>query len=103
NACSATMSAYWVNGSQRLMSLFSRYSAGSKSFSSQANLVLNLDASNLVMGAAPLFPAISPSQNACTSLPIGVSAPIPVTTTLFINIKNQFYFLITIARTLLLL
>ena len=39
---------------------------------------------NLVMGPAPLLPAINCAQKAAISFPRGVMAPMPVTTTLFI-------------------
>jgi hypothetical protein len=54
----------------------------SKFLTSQANLVLNFSALNLVMGAAPLTPVARLCQYSWALLPIGVSAPIPVTTTL---------------------
>ena len=40
------------------------------------------------MGAAPLFPATALSQVVSTSLPIGVMAPSPVTTTLLSSIVS---------------
>ncbi len=37
---------------------------------------------NLVIGANPVFPSFTESQNCATLSPVGVIAPIPVTTTL---------------------
>lgn len=46
------------------------------------------EALNLVMGAAPLFPAFKPSQYCWRLFPIGVNAPAPVTTTLLNVIQS---------------
>ncbi len=55
---------------------------GSKPFSSQAKWTANSEGSKAVIGAAPLFPAVRFSQNVSASLPRGVTAPMPVMTTL---------------------
>ena len=54
---------------------------GSKSLSSQPKVTGYSDGSKRVIGAAPLLPSTIPSQKLCGSLPSGVSAPRPVTTT----------------------
>src|SRR5579859_7679082 len=81
SASSAATMAYWQNGSSRLASLRSRNSSGSKPLTSHANRVSNADASNRVIEVAPLSPRRAADQNSPTVFPIGVSAPIPVTTT----------------------
>src|SRR5512133_92574 len=73
--------AYWANGSARLASFRSRYTSGSKPFTSQAKCTGKVVESNLVIGAPPDTPAVIARQVAATSLPTGVIAPIPVTTT----------------------
>src|SRR6185436_8424457 len=73
--------AYWANGSARLASLRSRYTSGSKPFTSQAKCTGKVDESNFVIGAPPDTPAVIARQVAATSLPTGVIAPMPVTTT----------------------
>ena len=54
---------------------------GSKSLTSAAIRVVRRDGSNWVMGPTPDLPAIRPAQVDGTSLPSGVMAPMPVTTT----------------------
>ena len=49
--------------------------------SSQPNVVVYSVGSKRVMRAAPLLPFLTPSQNAGTPTPSGVTAPRPVTTT----------------------
>ena len=80
-ASSAATIAYCAYGSSRCASLRSMCAMGSKPFTSHANVVSHVDASNDVMGAAPLRPASRPAQNVGTDSPIGVMAPRPVTTT----------------------
>src|SRR5579859_344855 len=80
-ASSTTAIAYCVKGSIFRASFRSMNFSGSKPFTSQANLVLNLVVSNFVMGAAPLFPFFKPSQYSGSVLPMAVSAPAPVITT----------------------
>src|SRR5882757_11515898 len=80
----AAARAYWVNRSVLLISFLSSDPLASKFFTSQAKRVLNREASNLVMGPAPLLPATRLFQKDWTSLPRGVIAPRPVTTTFFI-------------------
>src|SRR5215204_3127643 len=58
------------------------YCSGSNPLTSQAKRTRWLEGSNLVIGAAPDFPASSPSQVDSTSFPTGVTRPRPVTTTL---------------------
>jgi hypothetical protein len=58
-------------------------------FTSQANLVLCREASNLVMGAAPLTPFLRLSQNSVTVFPKGLTVPTPVITTR-LNSINEF-------------
>src|SRR5437762_1322663 len=54
---------------------------GSKSFTSQAKCTANSEESNAWISAAPLLPAVRFSQKVSASLPSGVTAPTPVTTT----------------------
>ena len=82
-ASSATMSANLANRSSLRLYFRSKWLSKSRFFTSQANWVLNLEASKRVIGAEPLFPFKRPSQYSCALFPIGVSAPIPVTTTRF--------------------
>ena len=57
SASSVAATAYCAYGSSRRASLRSMWFAGSKPLTSQAKVVLQPDASNAVMGAAPLSPA----------------------------------------------
>jgi len=54
---------------------------GSNSFSSQAKVTGYSLASHCTIGAAPDFPAIRFCHDVSTSLPSGVTAPMPVITT----------------------
>src|SRR5260370_28733591 len=54
---------------------------GSKSRTIPAMWTGNVDASNVVIGPTPLRPAMNDDQVVEASLPIGVTAPIPVITT----------------------
>src|SRR6476469_2567867 len=82
-ASAADATAYWENRSYLRRSFLSKYFSPLKFFTSQANLVLNFEASNFVIGPAALLPATILSQNSWTELPRGVTAPMPVITTLF--------------------
>ena len=59
--------------------------SGSNPFSSPAIFVSKAAQSNLVIRAMPDFPAQIPSQVSATELPSGVTAPMPVITTLLFN------------------
>ncbi|OPZ97639.1 MAG: hypothetical protein BWY70_01433 [Bacteroidetes bacterium ADurb.Bin408] len=85
-ASSVETRAYCENRSCFLTSFLSKNRDESKFFNSQANCVLKLLVSNFVAGAAPLTPLSKPFQYSGTELPIGVSAPNPVTTTLLMFI-----------------
>src|SRR5688500_1937626 len=80
-ACTAVPMANWLKRSVRFTSLRSMYSPGSKSFTSQAKRTSNSDASNCVMGPAPLRPPSRAVQELWTSSPTGVIRPVPVITT----------------------
>jgi hypothetical protein len=54
---------------------------GSKPFSSHAKCTANSDGSNALIGPAPPWPSTRFAQNVSTSLPRGVTAPMPVITT----------------------
>src|SRR5690606_4424889 len=82
----------WVLRSIFFDSFLSKWFNGSKPFTSQANFVLKFEASKRVIGAAPLLPFTRFSQYSFVLLPIGVTAPNPVTTTLFNSIN--YYFLL---------
>ena len=81
--------AYWQNGSILLAAFGSIYCFGSKSFTSAPILHLYSDTSNFVISPIPTLFFLMPSQNSSTLFPIGVTAPIPVTTTLFISFSFQ--------------
>src|SRR5687768_16588612 len=55
--------------------------SASKPLISPATLLAVLTGSKIVIGPIPLRPLTRPSQKAATSLPMGVIAPMPVTTT----------------------
>ena len=78
--CAAAM-PYWVKRSIFFISLFSPNAVASKFFNSAANLTSWPEASNRVMRSMPLLPANAFVQNSDAELPIGVTAPRPVTTT----------------------
>src|SRR5688572_3802078 len=82
-ASSTATIAYCAKGSIFRASLRSIKLPMSKFLISQANFVLKSLASKRVIGAAPDLPFFSPSQYSVRVLPIGVSAPSPVTTTRF--------------------
>src|SRR5213078_2833372 len=81
--------AYLRYGSSRRASFLSTYFSSSKLRTSPAMRVTNWNsplavlvcASNFVIGPMPDLPCVSADQNSVTSLPRGVSAPMPVTTT----------------------
>ena len=74
--------AYWENKDNLLASLALTYFLGSNPLTSAANFALYSDASKYVIGANPIFCSLMLLQNSSTEFPIGVMAPIPVTTTL---------------------
>ena len=86
-AISLAATAIWAKRSSFLASLLFIVLKGSNPFISQANRLLNLDASNAVIMSAPETPFINESQKSSKLLPIGVNAPIPVTTTRFNSIQ----------------
>ena len=77
----AAATAYWQNSSIRLAAFASIYCFASKSFTSAARWHLYPSVSNLVISPKPIFPSFTDCQNSSTLSPIGVIAPIPVTTT----------------------
>ena len=79
----AAAMAYWQNRSYLRTSDFSMYCRGSKSFTSAATLHLWSAVSKWVMGPMPHLPAFRLFQKLSTSLPMGVTHPIPVMTTRF--------------------
>jgi hypothetical protein len=58
---------------------------GSNPLSSAANRALSPEASKYVMGATPHTPSMSDRQKSATFNPTGVTTPIPVTTTRFMQ------------------
>src|SRR5512142_948864 len=80
-AISAAASAKWMKRSLRRASLRSMNFVGSKSFTSPAIRVGNVEASKSVIGPTPLLPATSALQDSSTPMPTGETSPIPVTTT----------------------
>ena len=78
----AAATANWQKGSIRRAVFGSIYCFGSKSFTSAASLHLKSAVSKWVIGAIPTVFDLIADQKLSTSFPIGVIAPIPVTTTL---------------------
>src|SRR5262249_41380871 len=70
-----------MNGSIFLTSFAATYCVGSKSRTSPAMRVGNVEASKCVIGPMPLLPAVMFAQAVATSLPSGLMTPRPVTTT----------------------
>src|SRR6187401_1647260 len=64
-----------------LSSRLSIHFDGSQPFTSHANFVAKLEASNRVIGPAPFLPASRADHVDSRSLPIGVTRPMPVMTT----------------------
>src|SRR3954465_4961584 len=62
------------------------YWRGSNPFTSHAKRTCCLEASNLVIGAAPDLPSRSARQVLSTSVPTGVTSPRPVTTTRWVKL-----------------
>src|SRR5690606_33402887 len=81
--------AYCANRSNRRASLRSMYGRGSNPFTSQANRTWCREASNFVMGAAPLVPARRFVQVSSTVSPNGVTSPRPVMTTRRLTSRAQ--------------
>src|SRR3989454_991458 len=79
-ASSAAPIANWENKSYRRSSFLSRKRAGSKSFTSHANLTELRTGSKRVIGPAPDRPATRPSHVLWTSFPSGLTSPRPVMT-----------------------
>ena len=77
----AAATAYWQNNSIRLAAFASIYCFASKSLTSAARWHLYPSVSNFVISPKPIFPSFTDCQNSSTLSPIGVIAPIPVTTT----------------------
>ena len=73
--------AKWTARSVRLISLGLIHASGSKSWISPAILTGSCEASMCSIGVMPDRPASSASQNASTPAPMGVTGPMPVTTT----------------------
>src|SRR5437016_7909155 len=78
--CDAAI-AYWMKTSIFLTSFFSMNRSGSKPCTSPAIWVANCAASNFVMVAIPLRPALSAAQFASVPIPSDDTRPMPVTTT----------------------
>ena len=74
------------NLSMRLAVFLSMKASGSKSFTSAASFTLYSVISKEVMGAKPVFSSFTALQYSSTPIPVGVTAPIPVTTTLLLLI-----------------
>ncbi len=79
--------ANWTKRSMRLACLAGMYFSGSKPLTSPAMREVYSEASKWVMGPMPDFPATRFSQLVARSLPRGVMAARPVTTTRFPVIK----------------
>ena len=77
----AAATAYWEKRSMRFAALGSIRSDASKSLTSAASFTLKLSVSKRVISPIPTRPSRIPCQNSGTVLPMGVTAPSPVTTT----------------------
>ena len=84
-ACVAAATAYCTNRSFLRSSLFSKCSSGSKPLTSAATLTFFSEASKRVMKSTPQTPLTRELQYSSRWLPTGVTAPIPVTTTLLMS------------------
>ncbi len=81
HASEADASANWTYRSVRRASFVSRYADGSNPSTSPATLTDRSSDGNWVIRRTPFRPEVIPSQKSSTPVPIGVTAPIPVTTT----------------------
>ena len=77
----AAQTAYCENVDILFAVLNSICSFATNPFTSAASLTSYSDVSNLVILSIPHFPSLTLFQNSSTLFPIGVIAPIPVTTT----------------------
>ena len=84
HASKAATKPYWENKSILFCSLRSKTALGSNSFTSPAKATPVSSESNLVILPIPSLPSTRLCQNSFTVLPNGVTAPMPVMTTLFI-------------------
>ena len=75
----------WINSSTLRIYFLSRWSSGLR-FTVAANLVSKSVVSNFVIGETPLFPLIMLFQDSETEFPTGDIMPIPVITTLILDI-----------------
>ena len=80
-ACAAAATASCAYLSVLNISFTSRYSFGSKPFTSAASFALKPSVSKKVIGAIPFFPFLRLFHVSLTLFPTGVTAPKPVTTT----------------------
>src|SRR5688572_14529966 len=80
-ASATAAQAKWTYRSFRRTSFFGMIVSASKPLISPATLLAVLTGSKVVIGPIPLRPLTRPSQKAATSFPMGVMAPMPVTTT----------------------
>ena len=80
-ACSLAATAYWMNRSIFLTSRFSIQSSAMKPLTSPAIRAVNWEASKRVIGPIPERACIRESQFSSIPIPIGVTRPLPVTTT----------------------
>jgi hypothetical protein len=81
SASFAAATPSWAKRSIRRADLRSMYSVGSKSRTSQANLVSYSDTSKSVIGRAPERPSSTDRHTSSGPTPMEVSSPRPVTTT----------------------
>src|SRR5262249_13284005 len=88
-ASSVAKNAIGIARCTRSLSFLEMKRSKSKSLTSAATRHDNFDASKRVIGPVPLTPRAVASQNASRPIPLGLTAPIPVTTTLFNSIKSS--------------
>src|SRR6266540_3166957 len=72
----------WTNRSVRRASFTSSHVETSNPSTSPANFTGRSEGSNLVILRIPLRPEVAPAQKSSTPMPIGVTGPMPVITTL---------------------
>src|SRR5262249_4208993 len=88
-ASSVAKNAIGIARCTRSLSFLEMNRSKSKSLISAATRQDSFDASKRVIGPVPLIPRAVASQNASRPIPLGLTAPIPVPTTLFNSIKSS--------------
>src|SRR5215813_4416608 len=90
-ASSVAKNAIGIARWTRSLSFLDMNRSKSKPLTSAATRHESFDASKRVIGPVPLIPRAVASQNASRPIPLGLTAPIPVTTTLFNSIQTLLF------------